>query len=146
MKVSHEGICVEFGIKNNTTLVFPLSNCPQLLTIFYDWPVKYYSVQLFLHSTRALFQMCFASMTYRWICILLDFEWKSTFMLYIFAIRITYEVHMYLYTITMLDLKECDSFGSGWLYSVSLMADMPVSELSIWPHCLHRWPNMLLLI
>jgi len=26
------------------------------------------------------------------------------------------------------------------------MADLPVSELSIWPHCLHRCPNMLLLI
>jgi len=26
------------------------------------------------------------------------------------------------------------------------MADLPVSELSIWPHCLHRWRNMLLLI
>jgi len=26
------------------------------------------------------------------------------------------------------------------------MADLPVSELSIWPHCLYRWPNMLLLI
>jgi len=25
------------------------------------------------------------------------------------------------------------------------MADLPVSELSIWPDCLHRWPNMLLL-
>jgi len=23
---------------------------------------------------------------------------------------------------------------------------LPVSELSIWPYCLHRWPNMLLLI
>jgi len=26
------------------------------------------------------------------------------------------------------------------------MADLPVSELSIWPHCLHQWPTMLLLI
>jgi len=26
------------------------------------------------------------------------------------------------------------------------MADLPVSELSIWSHCLHRWPNVLLLI
>ena len=28
--------------KNNTTLVFLLSNCPQVLKIFYDWPIKYY--------------------------------------------------------------------------------------------------------
>jgi len=26
------------------------------------------------------------------------------------------------------------------------MADLPVSELSIWPQNLHQWPNMLLLI
>ena len=42
---------------------------------------------------------------------------------------------------TLMDLKERDSLGSGWLYSVSLMADLPVSELLFWLHCLHRWPN-----
>jgi len=47
---------------------------------------------------------------------------------------------------TLLDYKECDSLGSGLLYSVRLMVELPVSELSTWPHCLHRWPNMLLLI
>jgi len=26
------------------------------------------------------------------------------------------------------------------------MTDLPVSELSIWAHCLHRWPIMLLFI
>jgi len=26
------------------------------------------------------------------------------------------------------------------------MADLPVSELPMWPHCLHRWPHLLLLI
>jgi len=29
---------------------------------------------------------------------------------------------------------------------MSMMTDLPVSELLIWPHCSHRWPNMLLLI
>ena len=28
--------------ENNTTLVFLLSNCSQVLNIFYDSPVKYY--------------------------------------------------------------------------------------------------------
>jgi len=32
-------------------------------------------------------------------------------------------------------------WGQVDLYSTSLVA-----ELSIWPHCLYRWPNMLLLI
>ena len=27
--------------KNNTTLFFLLSKCPQVLKIFYDWPVKF---------------------------------------------------------------------------------------------------------
>ena len=59
---------VEFERKNDTTLVFLLSNCPQVLKIFYDLPVKYYfwclwcmitrlydRVQLSIYSTRALF-------------------------------------------------------------------------------------------
>ena len=33
---------VEFERKNNTTLVLLLSNCQQVLKIFYDSPVKYY--------------------------------------------------------------------------------------------------------
>ena len=28
--------------KKPTTLVFLLSNCPHVLKIFYDWPIKYY--------------------------------------------------------------------------------------------------------
>ena len=28
--------------KNNTTLISPLSNCLQVLNIFYDSPVEYY--------------------------------------------------------------------------------------------------------
>jgi len=31
---SNEGICVEFWRKNNTTLVYLLSNCRQVLNIF----------------------------------------------------------------------------------------------------------------
>jgi len=31
INASNEGICVEFERKNNTTLVFLLSNCPQVL-------------------------------------------------------------------------------------------------------------------
>jgi len=41
---------------------------------------------------------------------------------------------------------EGDYLGSGRLSSVSTMADLPVSELWIWPHCLHRWSYILLLI
>jgi len=36
INASYEGICVEFEIQNITTLVFLLSNCMQLLKIFYD--------------------------------------------------------------------------------------------------------------
>ena len=39
---SYEEICVEFERKNNTALVFLLSNCPQVLKILYNWPFKYY--------------------------------------------------------------------------------------------------------
>ena len=39
-------------------------------------------------------------------------------------------------------------FASSWLYPVGLMSDLPVSELSIWPHYLHddHCRKMLLLI
>jgi len=33
MNASHKGICVEFERKNNTTLVYILSTCPQVLNI-----------------------------------------------------------------------------------------------------------------
>ena len=39
---SYEEICVEFERKKTTALVFLLSNCPQVLKIFYNWPFKYY--------------------------------------------------------------------------------------------------------
>jgi len=42
INASYEGIYVEFERKNNTTLVFLLSNYPQVLKVFYDFPVKYY--------------------------------------------------------------------------------------------------------
>jgi len=35
-KCCYEGICVEFKGKHNTTLVFLLSNYPQVLNIFND--------------------------------------------------------------------------------------------------------------
>ena len=54
--------------KNNRTLIFLLPNCPQVLKIFYDSPVKYYFwrfgymiprlydwVQLSVYSTKVLF-------------------------------------------------------------------------------------------
>ena len=70
--------------KNNTTLGFLLSYCPQVLKIFHDWPVKYYfwqfwfmitrlkdQIQLSIDSTRALCYKYFVAMKYRWICIYL---------------------------------------------------------------------------
>jgi len=36
MNNSYEGICVEFETKKTTTLVYLLSNCPQVLNIFYE--------------------------------------------------------------------------------------------------------------
>jgi len=36
IKASYKGIFVKFERKNNITLVFLLSNCPQVLKIFYD--------------------------------------------------------------------------------------------------------------
>jgi len=41
-KASYEGICVELERKSNTNLVHLLSNCSQVLNLFYDSPVKYY--------------------------------------------------------------------------------------------------------
>jgi len=35
-------LCRVWKKKNNTTIVLLLSNCPPVLKIFYDWPVKYY--------------------------------------------------------------------------------------------------------
>ena len=35
-------ICVEFERKNNTIMALLLSNCLQVLTIFYDWLLEYY--------------------------------------------------------------------------------------------------------
>ena len=40
-----KSLCWVWTKNNNTTLVFLLSNCPQVLTIFYDWPVNYYFVR-----------------------------------------------------------------------------------------------------
>ena len=58
--------------ENNTKLVFLISNFPQVLTIFFDWPVEYYfwrnrnminglynPGQLFIYSTKALFRKLF---------------------------------------------------------------------------------------
>jgi len=42
IKASNQGICVEFWRKNNTTLVYLLSNCWHVLNIFQELPVKYY--------------------------------------------------------------------------------------------------------
>ena len=66
--------------KNNTALVFILSNNPQILKIFYDWHVKYYLlwfqymitrlkdlVQLSISSTNGLFYTFIVAMKYRWI-------------------------------------------------------------------------------
>ena len=68
------------NLKNNniTSLDFLLSNCLQLLKIFYDSPVKYYFgrfwyritrlwnlVQLSIYSTRALFRKYFVAMKFR---------------------------------------------------------------------------------
>ena len=36
INASYEEICVDFERKNNTTLVFQLSNCLQVIKIFYD--------------------------------------------------------------------------------------------------------------
>ena len=73
-------LCWIWKKNNNTILVFPLSNSPQVPNIFYDWPVKYYflwfwymttriydRVQLSIYST--IFHKYFVAMTYRWICI-----------------------------------------------------------------------------
>ena len=40
--------------KNNTALGFLLSNCPQVLNIFYDWPVKYYFWRYSVHDYYAI--------------------------------------------------------------------------------------------
>ena len=42
INVSYEEICFEFERKNNTTLVFLLSNHPQVI-LFYDWPINRFS-------------------------------------------------------------------------------------------------------
>ena len=68
----------EFDQKNKTTFDFLLLNCPQILKIFYDSPVKYYFwrfwyritrlcnlVQLSIYSTRALFRKYFVAMKFR---------------------------------------------------------------------------------
>ena len=49
MNGSYERICVEFERKNNTTLVYLLTYCPQVRKIFYDWPVKYYFLTISVH-------------------------------------------------------------------------------------------------
>jgi len=41
INTSCEGICVEFERKYNTTF-----KLPQVLKIFYDWPVKYYFLMI----------------------------------------------------------------------------------------------------
>ena len=79
-KASYEGICVELERKSNTDLVHLLSNCSQVLNLFYDSPVKYYFwqfwylitrlhdwVQLSLSSTRAFFHKYFVAMKKKWI-------------------------------------------------------------------------------
>ena len=53
--------------ENNTTLVFLLSNCPQVLKFFYDWLVKYYCLTILVYDYKAI----------GWKCYYL-FEWKST--------------------------------------------------------------------
>jgi len=45
INASYEEICIEFQRKNNTTLNSLHLNCPQVLNIFYHWPVKYYCGQ-----------------------------------------------------------------------------------------------------
>ena len=77
---SYEGIMLNLKEKNTTTLVFLLSNSPQVLKIFNDSPVKYYlwrfwytftrlldRGQLSIYSTRALFHKYLVAMKYRWI-------------------------------------------------------------------------------
>ena len=49
-----EGSCIEVWRKNKTTLVYLPSNCPQALTHFYDWPVKYYFWRLRYMITMAI--------------------------------------------------------------------------------------------
>ena len=38
----NEGICVEIWRKNNTTLVYLLSNCPQVLKVFDGYVIYYF--------------------------------------------------------------------------------------------------------
>ena len=78
---SYEGIVLNLKEKKPTTLVFLLSNSPQVLKIFYDSPVKYYLSrfwytftrlldrgQLSIYSTGALLHKYLVAMNYRWIC------------------------------------------------------------------------------
>jgi len=89
--VSMKEYVLNLNEKSKTTLDFLLSNCPQVLKIFYDKPVKYYFwrfwymitclwhwVQLSIYSIRALFHKYFVAMKYRRICQFLV-KRKSTF-------------------------------------------------------------------
>ena len=91
IKGSYEGIgnLCWVWTNNKTTLDFLLSNPPphphpQVLTIVYDVPVKYYFwrfwcmitrlrylVQLSIYYTRALVHQYCLAMKYRWICVFL---------------------------------------------------------------------------
>ena len=79
--------------KSNTTLVFLLPNCPQVLTIFNDWPIKKYvdDFGTWLLDYKKEFSclyipqgLYFINTVWLWsidkyVVVVVVFEWKSTF-------------------------------------------------------------------
>ena len=94
INASDEGICVEFWRKNNTTMVYILSSCRQVLNYFKNNPLNtifdYFSIWLLGYKTACTCLYLpqghdLKSTVWLWStdeCDFLYFEWKSLQSLY----------------------------------------------------------------